>query len=205
LSRFWHRRIYEVAFLLSLAILALYIVPIISSIAPNGLFGITIIVAVLAVLTMIASIIFYIVTPKKESFVQAYVVFLMFAATAGLLVLQSRGTGSPFIMLWLLVAFFSAIFAVYGWLPVFIASAIFLMAEYLGGKFGANVVAIVAFSSVLPTIIGIIIWRAKGQPSESERNVKSLANELSEVANRSEIVINAIGDGVIAIDAMGRS
>jgi PAS domain S-box-containing protein len=203
LSRFWHRRIYEVAFLLSLAILALYIVPIISSIAPNGLFGITIIVAVLAVLTMIASIIFYIVTPKKESFVQAYVVFLMFAATAGLLVLQSRGTGSPFIMLWLLVAFFSAIFAVYGWLPVFIASAIFLMAEYLGGKFGANVVAIVAFSSVLPTIIGIIIWRAKGQPSESERNVKSLANELSEVANRSEIVINAIGDGVIAIDAMG--
>jgi PAS domain-containing protein len=132
-------------------------------------------------------------------------VYLAFAATVGVLVVQTGGTGSPFIMLWLLVAFFSAIFAVYGWLPIFIASAVFLMTEYLtlGAKFGANVIAIVLFSSVLPTIIGMLVWRAKGQPTEQERNVKTLANELTEVANRSEIVINAIGDGVIAIDAQG--
>lgn len=191
------------AFLLSLAVLALYIVPIVTSIAPNGLFGITIIVVALAGLTAITSIVFYIITPKKESFTQALIVYLLFAATAAVLVVQSGGTGSPFIMLWLLVAFFSAIFAVYGWLPIFIASGIFLMAEYLTGRFDANLVAVVALSSILPTIIGIIIWRAKGQPSESERNVKTLTNELSEVANRSEIVINAIGDGVIAIDAQG--
>ena len=191
------------AFLLSLAILALYIVPIVSSIAPNGLFGINVIDAALAGLTALVSLIFYIVTPKKESFAQALIVYLMFAATAGLLVVQTGGTGSPFIMLWLLVAFFSAIFAVYGWLPVFITSAVFLMAQYLGNKFGANVIAIVAFSSILPTIIGMLIWRNKGQPTETEKNVKTLASELSEVANRSEIVINAIGDGVIAIDAQG--
>ena len=189
--------------MLSLAIIALYVVPIISSIAPNGLFGIHVTVAILAGLTAVASVIFYIVTPKKESFKQALIVYLMFAATVGLLVIQTGGTGSPFIMLWLLVAFFSAIFAVYGWLPVFIASVVFLMAEYLANKFGANVIAIVAFSSVLPTIIGMLIWRSKGQPSEVEKNVKTLTNELSEVANRSEIVINAIGDGVIAIDAQG--
>lgn len=189
--------------MLSLAILALYIVPIVTSIAPNGLFGITILVAILAGLTAVVSVISYIVTPKKESFIQPLIVYLAFAATVGLLVVQTGGTGSPFIMLWLLVAFFSAIFAVYGWLPVFIASAVFLMAEYLNNKFGANTVAIILFSSVLPTIIGMLVWRAKGQPSEQERNVKTLANELSEVANRSEIVINAIGDGVIAIDAQG--
>ncbi|MDB5179996.1 MAG: two-component sensor kinase, involved in phosphate sensing [Candidatus Saccharibacteria bacterium] len=203
MSRFWHRRIYEVAFLLSLAILALYIVPIVTSIAPNGLFGITIIVAILAGLTALASVIFYIVRPKKESFAQALVIYLLFAVTSGVLVIQTGGIGSPFIMLWLLVAFFSGIFAVYGWLPIFISTFIFVMAQYLAQKFNANLIAVVAFSSILPTIIGMLIWRSKGQPSETEKNVKTLANELSEVANRSEIVINAIGDGVIAIDAQG--
>lgn len=191
------------AFLLSLAIIALYAVPIITSIAPNGLFGISIIVAVSAGLTALLSVIFYIVAPKKDSFAQALIVYLLFAITAGLLVVQTGGTGSPFIMLWLLVAFFSGVFAVYGWLPVLISAFIFVMVEYLAHKFTANLVAVVAFSSVLPTIIGIMIWRNKGAPTEIEKNVKTLANELSEVANRSEIVINAIGDGVIAIDAQG--
>jgi PAS domain S-box-containing protein len=203
LSRFWHRRIYEVAFLLSLAVVALYIVPIVTSIAPNGLFGIGIIVAITASLTALASVIFYIVTPKKESFTQTLVVYLLFAVTSGLLVVQTGGTGSPFIMLWLLVAFFSGIFAVYGWLPIFITAFVFVMAQYLAQKFNANLIAVVALSSILPTIIGMLIWRDKGQPTETEKNVKTLANELSEVANRSEIVINAIGDGVIAIDAQG--
>ena len=189
--------------MLSLAILALYILPIVTHIAPNGLFGIGVIVAVTAGITAIASVIFYILKPEKETFAGTLIVFLLFAVTSGLLVIQTGGVSSPFIMLWLLTAFFSGIFAVYGWLPVFISAFVFVMAEYLAGKFNPNLVAVVAFSSILPTIIGIIIWRNKGQPTETEKNVKTLANELSEVANRSEIVINAIGDGVIAIDAQG--
>ena len=190
------------AFLLSLAILALYILPIVTNIAPKGLFGISIFVAIAAGVTALTSLILYIFA-KNPTFIQSLIAYLLFALTAGLLVVQTGGIGSPFIMLWMLVAFFSAIFAVYGWLPILIASAVFVAIEYLGGRFTANLVAIVAFSSLLPTIIGLLIWRNKGQPSETEKNVKTLANELSEVANRSEIVINAIGDGVIAIDAQG--
>ena len=171
-------------------------------IAPNGLFGITIIVAGAAVTTAVTSLVFYFVKFKEETFGPPLIVFLLFAATAGIVVMQTGGVGSPFIMLWLLVAFFSAIFAVYGWLPIFIASAVFVAMKYLTGEFDANVVAVVAFSSVLPTIIGMIIWRNK-VTTDADRSVKSLANELTEVANRSEIVINAIGDGVIAIDAQG--
>ncbi|RWZ78631.1 MAG: PAS domain-containing protein [Candidatus Microsaccharimonas sossegonensis] len=203
LSRYWHRRIYEVAFLLSLAILALYVVPKVTNVAPSGLFSITIFVAVLAGLTAVLSVIFYLVTLKKESFIQPFIAYVAFAATVGVLVVQTGGTGSPFIMLWLLVAFVSPIFAVYGWLPMFIVTAIFLMIAYIETRFGVSVVAIVLFSSILPTVIGMLVWRARGQLTEQERNVKTLANELSEVANRSEIVINAIGDGVIAIDAQG--
>ena len=191
------------AFLLSLAILALYIVPIVSQVAPNGLFGITILVAIAAGITALISAIFYIVKSKEETFFPSLVVYLLLAATAGLLVVQTGGIGSPFIMVWMLIAFFSAIFAIYGWLPIFITTAVFVMAEYLAGKFDANLIAVVAFSSILPTVIGMMIWRNKDTQTESEKNVKTLTSELSEVANRSEIVINAIGDGVIAIDAQG--
>ncbi|HEY8992912.1 MAG TPA: ATP-binding protein [Candidatus Microsaccharimonas sp.] len=201
MSRFWHRRIYEVAFLLSLAILALYIVPIVTNIAPKGLFGITIFVAVAAGITGLLSLVLYIVA-KKPTSMQSVIVYLLFAATAGLLVIQTGGTGSPFIMLWMLVAFFSGIFAIYGWLPILIAAVIFLMAASLQNKLGANVVAVVAFSSILPTFIGILIWRNR-ETTEADRSVKSLTSELSEVANTSEIIINAIGDGVMAVDAQG--
>ena len=201
LSRFWHHRIYEVAFLLSLAIITLYIVPIVTQIAPNGLFGITIFVAIAAVITAITSAVL-LITAKHPTAIQSLVIYLLFTATVGLLVVQSGGTSSPFIMLWLLVAFFSGMFAVYGWLTVFIAAVVFLMASYLQGKLGANVIAAVAFSSILPTVIGIVIWRNK-DISDADRSVKSLTSELSEVANTSEIIINAIGDGVVVIDAQG--
>ena len=177
--------------------------PIVSQVAPNGLFGITILVAIAAGITALISAIFYIVKTKAETFFPSLVVYLLLAATAGLLVVQTGGIGSPFIMVWMLIAFFSAIFAIYGWLPIFITTAVFVMAEYLNGKFDANLIAVVAFSSVLPTVIGMMIWRNKDTQTESEKNVKTLTSELSEVANRSEIVINAIGDGVIAIDAQG--
>lgn len=190
------------AFLLSLAVIALYILPIVTNIAPHGLFGISVIVAISAAVTAVTSLIFYIVV-KNPVFIHSYIVYLLLGITAGLVVVQTGGTGSPFIMLWMLITFFSAVFAVYGWLPVVAASAAFVAAEYLTAKFDANLVAVVAFSSLLPTIIGLLIWRDKGQPTETEKNVKTLTTELSEVATRSEIVINAIGDGVIAIDAQG--
>jgi len=191
-----------VAFLLSLAIVALYTIPILTNIAPQGLFGIGIIVAILAGGTALASLIMYFVSPKGANFVEPLLVYLLFAATSALLIVQTGGVSSSFIMLWMLIAFFGGVFAIYGALPVFIATAVFVAAEYLSGDFNANLVAVVAFSTLLPMILGLVIWRNRGD-NEEDRNVKKMASELSEVANRSEIVINAIGDGVIAIDTQG--
>ena len=190
------------AFLLSLAIVALYTIPILTNIAPQGLFGIGIIVAILAGGTALASLIMYFVSPKGANFVEPLLVYLLFAATSALLIIQTGGVSSPFIMLWMLIAFFGGVFAIYGALPVFIATAVFVAAEYLSGDFNANLVAVVAFSTLLPMILSLVIWRNRGD-NEEDRNVKKMASELSEVANRSEIVINAIGDGVIAIDTQG--
>jgi len=156
-----------VAFLLSLAIVALYTIPILTNIAPQGLFGIGIIVAILAGGTALASLIMYFVSPKGANFVEPLLVYLLFAATSALLIIQTGGVSSPFIMLWMLIAFFGGVFAIYGALPVFIATAVFVAAEYLSGDFNANLVAVVAFSTLLPMILGLVIWRNRGDNEET--------------------------------------
>lgn len=203
LSRFWHRRLYEVVFLLSLAVLGLYFVPVFTHIAAVGLFDISILVAIGAGIAATASLILYFASPKEPSPFLPLAPYLLFTATAGLLVLQTGGTGSPFIALWMLVAFFSGIFAVWGAVPIASATGVFVALEYLDGNFNAGLVALVAFTSLLPMAIGLIIWRHKEDTSETAKNTKTLASELSEVANKSEIIINAIGDGVMAIDSQG--
>lgn len=203
LSRFWHRRLYEVIFLLSVAILALYSVPLFTDIAAVGLFDISLWVAIGAGASALASLILYIITPKEPNPFLPLIPYFIFMTAAGLLVLQTGGTGSPFIALWMLIAFFGGIFAVWGAVPVIAASGIFVAIEYLDGNFNAGLVAMVAFASVIPMVIGLVVWREHDDGTDSVKNTKTLASELSEVANKSEIIINAIGDGVIAIDSQG--
>jgi PAS domain S-box-containing protein len=59
---------------------------------------------------------------------------------------------------------------------------------------------------ILPLILGPLIWRNRSKKDELEndsRQYRNLTNELNEVASKSEVVINAIGDGVMFIDAQG--
>lgn len=188
--------------MLSIAIIALYVVPIFTNIAPDGLFGISVWVAVGAGVTALASILFYILSPQKPSFYPSFIVYMLFTITSALVVVQSGGVSSPFIALWMLVSFFAGIFAIWGTLPIFIAMAVFVANEYLAGRFTAGLIAMVMFSSIIPLIISMFVWRDHGEDGTT-KDVKNLANQLSEVANKSEIVINAIGDGVVAIDSQG--
>lgn len=188
--------------MLSLAIVALYVVPIFTNVSATGLFGISIWVAISAGLTALTSLGLYIFTPKQPHYALALIVYLLFTATTGLLVIQSGGAMSPFIALWMLVSFFAGVFAFWGFLPILAACATFIAFQYLDGQLNAGLIALVSFSSVIPAVIGLVVWRNQSD-DEATKNVKNLASQLSEVANKSEIVINAIGDGVVAIDSQG--
>ena len=190
------------AFLLSLAIIALFCIPLFTNIVPTGLFSVGLIAVVAAGATALTSVAFYFIRRKNEHFFAPLIVLLFFAATTGILIAQTGGADSAFLMLWLLVAFFSGIFAFYGWLPIILATAAFVVKTYLDGNFDPSVAAIVTLGSLLPVTIGAIIWRNK-PGSGTDKNIKKLTNELSEVTSQSEIIINAIGDGVIAIDGQG--
>lgn len=192
----------EVAFLLALAVLALYIVPLYTPV--HLVFQLSIVTAGLAVATAIGAVIAYFVPLKKESYMPTLSVYLLLSATSASLVMDTGSDGSPFIALWLLVGFFAAVFGLAGILPLLAATAAFVGYEYLQGNF-ASAVVIALFSGFLPVIAGIIVWHNANEEGEEEdrKTNQTLASELGDVAGRSEIIINAIGDGVIAVDAQG--
>jgi PAS domain S-box-containing protein len=78
--------------------------------------------------------------------------------------------------------------------------------QYIDRGLSSPIIIDTVLSTLIPLISGFIVWRGKSSKDESDNDNKayrSLANELSAVASKSEVVINAIGDGVIAIDNQG--
>ncbi len=203
LSQFWQRRVYEVAFLLSIALISLYVVPLFTTIPATGLFEISLFVVIGAGITALASLISFFIKNAGFGKVMPAIIYLLFAATIGLLIVQTGQANSPFIGVWVLVAFFSGLFAVWGLVPMIIVSGVFVAASYLNGTLTPSTVALVSLISLVPAIISLFVWRSEDGPDESSKNVRKLTSELSEVASKSEIVINAIGDGVIAVDSLG--
>jgi len=163
-------------------------------------------VVALAGITATICLVTYFWVPKKLIFPVSLVIYLLTISTIATLVVTTGGASSPFIALWMLVVVFAGIFGVWGSLPILIAASMFIANQYIVNKLTTTVLIITVFSSLLPLIASYIIWHSKSEKDEAESDdkaYKNLANELSEVSSQSEVVINAIGDGVVAIDSQG--
>lgn len=205
LSHTWTRRLYVGLFLLGLAYLGLFVLTLLqpekipSSLAPD------VIVGVGAFLVTAGSIAGFFTFKKTSSYIPALVIYALFTLVTAYLVLRTGSTTSPFLAVWTLAIFFAPLFGVYGWLPGLISIGIYAAFVYISeGQLSFQNALFISLSSFVPIIAGMFIWReVPNSEDASERNVKNLASQLSEVATKSEIVINAIGDGVIALDGKG--
>lgn len=161
--------------------------------------------AAFAGLTAIISFVSYLWVPKKYTFHAALIVYGLLITTTSLLILNTGGTTSPFIALWMLAAVFAGIFGAWGIVPMLIAVNSYLVLQYLGtGSISRETIVTVILAGELPLLISFLIWHRKSSnESGKDRAYRDLANELSEVASKSEVVINAIADGVIAVDNQG--
>lgn len=206
LTRFWHRRICEAVFLMALGVVILYIIPLATGEPLSPSLIVELPVLVLASLTAVLSFVAYIWMPPKGIFASSYVIYLLLVATTAGLIITTGGAGSIFIALWMLIAIFAGLFGIWGLLPVLIGAAGFIASEYLKQQLTTEAIVITLFAGLLPLIASFILWHGRSGKVEGEggdRAYKNLASELSEVATKSEVVINAIGDGVIAVDAQG--
>ena len=161
---------------------------------------------ILACVTLLASFISYLWTPKKHIIPISLIIYLLLASTTAALIVSTGNTSSPFVALWMLISIFAGIFGLWGSMPILIASTVFVAIQYIDRNLTITTLIITIFSSILPLIAGSIIWHGRSTKDEVDNDNKAyrnLANELSEVASKSEVVINAIGDGVIALDSQG--
>ena len=174
----------------------------------NGsVFIVSVPAAALAALTAIVSLVIYIIHPKQHLQQIAGGVYLLFTISMALVVVQSGGLSSPFLALWLFVGIFSGLFNWTGLLTVFAASHGYLLYVALTHHGGLTRDALVLFvmTAELPLVVSYMVWhrRFAQKQGNEDKAFDALAQELNQVANQSDIVINAIGDGVIALDPRG--
>lgn len=161
-------------------------------------------VAIMAGVAFAAGFISYLWAPKKHIFWGSWIAFMILAATSAALILGTGETSSPFIALWMIVGVFSGIFGVYGLLPLFGALAVLMVMQFATGTLTRESIVTIVLAGELPLAISYLIWHTKpSTDTSSDRAYRDLASELSQVANKSEVVINAIADGVIAVNSQG--
>lgn len=160
--------------------------------------------AIFAGISLLIGIISYFWAPKKFVFWGSYVVFLLLSATSAMLVLETGGTASPFIALWMAVSIFAGVFGAFGLLPLFIAITGYLILQFTSGILTREAIVAVVLAGELPLAISFLIWHQKTAGDDSsDRAYRELATELSQVAGKAEVVINAIADGVVALNSQG--
>ena len=168
--------------------------------------SVDIITIILAGITIILCSISYFWPPKTHFLLPSLIIYLILTATVSSLIISTGGILSPFIPLLILTIVFSDVFGLLGIIPIILAVTSLTIYQYISKGLPTEIIIAISFSALLPLIISFIIWHNRSKKIINTDNTKSyrnLATELSEVASKSEVVINAIGDGVIAIDNNG--
>lgn len=149
------------------------------------------------------SIAAYFMARQKVSYFMALAAYLATTATIGVLIQNTGGTWSPFIALWLLIGVFSGIL---GWwvLGVLAVGANAYLAQQLflsGITYSLDRIIEIALITEAPLIASYVIWHSQSKTDRARdgAEVSKLTAQLSAVSSKSDIVINSIADGVVAI------
>lgn len=163
-------------------------------------------VALCALAVVIVSTIAYFFAPRERLSSVTLIVYFALVATIGLLLTTTNPITSPFVALWMLVSVFGGLFGIKVLVGLFLSVNMYLVGDFLYfHTLNLETDFLLFFMAYeLPILASWLIWHHKSHPDqEKDKAYNELVRELSQVANKSEIVINAIADGVIAIDSQG--
>ena len=202
ISRFWLRRLCEVALLSCFTIILLYawarFIPTGYQL-PIGLSVSDLAAGVAGIGSLIVLILCFWLPRKHETEIGIFV-YLLTVAVAATTIITSGGVVSPFLVMWIIVAIFAGFFGaivlgVMGFLVILqiIATSV---------QQGINIQFIIGylFFGFLPLIFSLVLWIRR---QKTDDNTSNLENKLSAVESKSDVVINAIDDGVLAISKDG--
>jgi PAS domain S-box-containing protein len=202
ISRFWLRRLCEVALLSCFTIILLYawarFIPTGYQL-PIGLSVSDLAAGVAGIGSLIVLILCFWLPRKHETEIGIFV-YLLTVAVAAATIITSGGVISPFLVMWIIVAIFAGFFGaiILGIMGLLVILQIIATSV----QQGINIQFIIGylFFGFLPLIFSLILWIRR---QKADDNTSNLENRLSAVENKSDVVINAIDDGVLAISKDG--
>jgi len=202
ISRFWLRRLCEVALLSCFTIILLYawarFIPTGYQL-PIGLSVSDLAAGVAGVGSLIVLILCFWL-PRKHEIGIGIFVYLLTVAVAATTIITSGGVVSPFLVMWIIVAIFAGFFGaiILGIMGLLVILQIIATSV----QQGINMQFIIGylFFGFLPLIFSLVLWIRR---QKTDDNTSNLENRLSAVENKSDVVINAIDDGVLAISKDG--
>ncbi|HET6747451.1 MAG TPA: ATP-binding protein [Candidatus Saccharimonadales bacterium] len=150
----------------------------------------------------------YLWAPKKLIALGVGSAYALLCLTTTLLVFTTGGTSSPFIALWMVVAVFAGVFGWYALLPLFLATLGYMGWLSFEATLTREMIVTIVLAGELPLVASYLMWHKKDQEVAEGENTtgkayKELAAEYSQVSGKSDVVISAIADGVIALDSKG--
>ena len=198
ISRFWLRRLCEVALLSCFTIILLYawarFIPTGYQL-PIGLSVSDLAAGVAGIGSLIVLILCFWLPRKHETGIGIFV-YLLTVAVAATTIITSGGVVSPFLVMWIIVAIFAGFFGaiILGIMGLLVILQIIATSI----QQGINIQFIIGylFFGFLPLIFSLVLWIRR---QKTDNNTSSLENRLSAVESKSDVVINAIDDGVLAI------
>ena len=138
--------------------------------------------------------------PRKHEIGIGIFVYLLTVTVAATTIITSGGVVSPFLVMWIIVAIFAGFFGaiILGIMGLLVILQIIATSV----QQGINVQFIIGylFFGFLPLIFSLVLWVRR---QKTDDNTSNLENRLSAVENKSDVVINAIDDGVLAISKDG--
>lgn len=202
ISRFWLRRLCEVALLSCFTIILLYawarFIPTGYQL-PIGLSVSDLAAGVAGIGSLIVLILCFWLPRKHETGIGIFV-YLLTVTVATTTIITSGGVVSPFLVMWIIVAIFAGFFGAI--ISGIMGLLVILQIIATSVQQGINIQFIIGylFFGFLPLIFSLVLWVRR---QKTDNNTSSLENRLSAVESKSDVVINAIDDGVLAISKDG--
>jgi len=135
----------------------------------------------------------------------ALVAYALLLCGIGILTVQTGQTNSPFLALWMVATVFSGIFGMTLLSFLGAGTIAYIIWMALAGQLTSTAFLGLMLGGCLPLIMSFLLWHSKTSSEKTkDRAYYDLANELNQVSNKSEVVINAISDGVIAVNNSGQ-
>lgn len=144
--------------------------------------------------------------------VRSLVSYLLLVAAVALLLHDTGAITSPYLFIWPLVAAFAGLFGAWSSVPVFLIACGYFGVLFMEDKIDPDQLAPTILITAIPIIFSVIVWSHVRRFSDYKRDTKHLRNptdykirttEITNLITESEMILNAIGDGVLAVDSQG--